>query len=142
MDNWRSLVNGSGKKSEPRVILLELFRKPAGYATWIRDEEEPSKVFLLRVGVVPGKRKRGLGTLLVGQCLEYCKETHDNLEDKDPVKEIHIAIPDIHCIPDDPDNVVGFLNNSGFYPNGDIISNAKIMYGNPIDAYIFVRKIP
>ncbi len=155
MDNWRSLVNGSGKKCEPRVVLLELFRKPVGFAMWIRDEENMSKVFLLRVGIVPMQRRRGLGTVLVNQCVRDCLLENEKLEQKllsnqafakgenqEPIREIHIAVPDIHCIPNDPDNVVGFLNNSDFRPNGDIISKAKIMYGNPVDAYIFVRSLP
>jgi GNAT superfamily N-acetyltransferase len=137
MDDWKVLVHGSGKKKEPRVVLLELMGRPAGFCMWKdaepKEGEEERIVDLLRVGITPSYRKRGLGRLIVDRCAEECN--------RDRVDKIRILVPEVHCVPDDPDNIVGFLNKVDFNPTGEIIDNYKVMYGDSVDAFVFERKL-
>ena len=137
MDDWKVLVHGSGKKKEPRVILLELMSRPAGFCMWKESEPEEGKdeqiVELLRVGILPEYRGRSLGRLLVDRCAEECNR---NRMDK-----IRLLVPEVHCVPDDPDNIVGFLNKVDFFPTGEIVEDFKVMYGDMVDAFAFERKL-
>lgn len=131
LDNWQVLVKGSGQKFEPRVVLVEVFRRPVGFAMWQQKDEDI--VVFLRLGILPQYRKKGLGRLLVTKCVEDSRLRE--------VKKVQISIPELHCIPEDPDNVVGFLNRVGFQPTGEIVENYSVMYGESVDAYVFERSL-
>src|SRR5690606_38750201 len=34
MDNWKALINGSGKMGQARVVVVEVDRTPVGFAVW------------------------------------------------------------------------------------------------------------
>lgn len=137
MEDWKVLVHGSGKKKEPRVVLLELMGKPVGFCMWQdREPEEGQKELvadLLRVGIVPGYRNRSLGRLMVDRCAEECNRNR--------LDKIRVLVPEVHCVPDDPDNIVGFLNKVDFFPTGEIVEDFKVMYGDLVDAFVFERKL-
>lgn len=148
MDDWQALVKTSGQNHQPRVVILEVDRKPVGFATWIMKED---LCHIVRLGIKktfnipPGQpghnqwypqtnyRRHGLGSKLMGQCiLEASREKK---------KKIRIYIPETHCIPDDPDNVVDFLNHNGLKPTGEIVKDFGIYYGDKIEAYVFERAV-
>ena len=139
MDQWQKLVKSSGQEDKPRVVVIEVGRKPVGFATWVMKEDY---CWIVRLGVLktfgntPGTmnyRRKGLGTRLVDQCVMEAV--------RNGKKKLRILIPEHHCIPDDPDNVVGFLNSTDFQPTGEISNDFGVYYGEMKDAYVFERKV-
>ena len=57
------------------------------------------------------------------------------------IDTVQVVAPDIHCCPGDPDDISAFLLKSGFKPTGKILPEYKEMYGEPVDGYVFERKI-
>jgi len=131
IENWQALVNGSGRSREPRVVVMELARKPVGFAMWQHINDQIVK--FLRLGILPHYRRKGLARILIDSCVQDARRQKAN--------KIQISVPELHCIPDDPDNVVGFLNKVGFNPTGEVINNYGIMYGESVDAYVFERSV-
>ena len=128
---WKELVGMSGKPTEPRVVVVEILRKPAGFAMWQEVDEDLTRI--IRLGVVPKSRFKGLGSTLIGDCINHCQ-----IQKKD---RLRIVIPDLHCQPGDPDDVSGFLSKTGFHPTGEVVSEHARMYGEWRDGYVFERNI-
>ena len=129
MKSWQELLNGSGKRGQARVVVTEVYRKPAGYAMWTFDEDHTG--ILHRVGVLPKFRRNGIGTVLVAAALKHSFENH--------VDTMRITVPDIHCCPGDVDDVSAFLNACEFNTTGEIVPEFKTMYGELVDGYVFQR---
>jgi len=130
MKSWQALINGSGKKDQARIVMTEVYRKPAGFAMWAADESGDFCT-LHRVGVLPKFRRNGLGTVLVAACVRHCFEND--------IAKVRVIVPDIHCCPGEVDDVSGFLNACDFKTTGEIISEFKTMYGDLVDGYVFER---
>jgi GNAT superfamily N-acetyltransferase len=130
-ERWKELAGESGKKKKPRVVVLEVLRKPAGYAVWNYLDEDTAKI--IRLGVKPGWRRKGLGSVLLGKIIH-----HSQIEKAD---KLQVIIPDIHCIKGDPDNVSGFLAKTNFTATGEVIEGYRYMYGEWRDGYVFERNI-
>lgn len=139
MSNWQELLNNSGKAAEPWIVVVEVYRKPVGFALWHEayeeggDEKLKDAILLLRAGVLPKYRFNGLGRKLIEKC---CIEAR-----KAGKKRVRIVIPDIHCRPGDPDDVSQFLNKTGFNTTGEIKPCHKKMYGDWVDGYVFQKEI-
>ena len=131
MARWKELVGMYGKPTEPRVVVVEIMRKPAGFAMWQVVDEDVTRI--IRLGVLPRARFKGLGTTLINDCIAQCQTQKTD--------RLRIVIPDIHCHPGDPDDVSGFLSKTGFHPTGEVISEHARMYGDWRDGYVFERNI-
>lgn len=132
MAQWQHFIQGSGKKNEPKVILVEVVKSAVGYAMWEIDTEA-NVLSLLRIGVLPPFRRKKLGSTLF---MAVIKDAQRNQLDK-----IRCVVPDIHCVPNDPDNVSGFLLANGLSATGEIVYDAFQMYGSNFDGYVFERGV-
>lgn len=130
-EKWEELTNGSGKKSQPRVVVCEVLRKPCGFAIWRSIDEETARI--VRLGVIPGFRNNGIGRLLLSKVIHHCQ-----IGQKDSLR---VIVPDIHCKLGDPDDVSGFLSKMLFHTTGEVIDNFRYMYGDYRDGYVFERNI-
>ena len=137
MEAWRKLVECSGREKEPRVVVIDVDKKAIGFATWVMKEDSFQ---IVRLGVREtfgdtevNYRRRGYGSKLVGQCVMEASR-HGK-------RKIAVNIPDIQCIPDDPDNIVEFLTKNGFEATGEVVTKFGRYYGELADAYVFERPI-
>lgn len=126
---WQKLINGSGKKDQARIVVVEVHRQPAGFAMWANDLDDTTT--LHRVGVLPKFRRHGLGLVLVAACVRHSFENH--------IPVVRVIAPHIHCCPGHEDDVSAFLAACDFKPSGEIINNFKVMYGEYVDGYVFKR---
>jgi hypothetical protein len=131
LDKWKDLANNSGKKAAPKVVVCEVLRKPCGFAVWNSEDFEVARI--IRLGVVPASRKKGLGTLLLNKVKHYSQIKQ--------IDKLQVIVPDIHCQPGDPDDVSGFLSKSLFHTTGEVIHDFRYMYGDWRDGYVFERNI-
>ncbi|MCI0564661.1 MAG: GNAT family N-acetyltransferase [Nitrososphaera sp.] len=129
MQEWQERIKGSGEKDQARIIVVELYREPAGFAMWNINDEHVG--FLCRLGVLPKYRRQKVGTLLMASCLKHCQENHCD--------KVKLVVPSIHCQPGDPDDVSAFLTACGFKTTKEILYNYCVMYGDQIDGYVFER---
>ena len=130
--DWQDLVQKSGHVGEPRLIMLEILDRPVGFCMWNIDHEARI-TNILRMAVLEKNRRFGLGRLLLTAC--------DRSSLKAGVEKLRITVPDIHCRPGDPDDVSEFLLKTGFLTTGDIQPAFKQMYGDPVDGYVFERRV-
>lgn len=130
MADWQKLVKTSGQDKEPRVVVIEVSKKAVGFATWEMKEKVCQ---IVRIGVLQRYRLKGYGRKLVEQCVMEAVRSRK--------KKLRISIPEIRCVPDDDDNIVGFLNATGFKPTGEVVENFGVYYGDMVDAYIFEREV-
>lgn len=137
MPEWQDLLNTSGQENCARVVVVEAYRKPIGFAVWKMLPPESGVdqqiCFLYRLGVRPGSRGHGLGSLLLKTCQEHAIRMQADL--------IRATVPDFKCRPDDPDNVSGFLLHHDFQATGHILPEYKFMYGKWTDGYIFEKRL-
>ena len=132
LEEWQKRINGSGKKDEARIVVCEVSKIAVGFAMWSIDFEQKFS-HLLRLGVLPDFRGRGIGRVLVHKCAQH---SHENQCEK-----IKIVVPHVNCCPGDPDDVSTFLGKVEFHATGEIIHNWRVMYGDDIDGYIFERSL-
>jgi GNAT superfamily N-acetyltransferase len=130
MEQWQMLVQDSGQDGKARVIIVELeagFNSQAlGYAVWQRFEGD---FLLLRLGVVKQHRRRGIGQLLFDTVLKDARKRN--------IPKIKVTIPEIYCLPGDPDDVSAFLSSMGFRATGEILTNWKFMFGKTYDGILW-----
>lgn len=131
LDKWKDLANNAGKKAVPKVVVCEVLRKPCGFAVWNNVDEDVARI--IRLGVVPGFRKNNIGTLLLNKVKHHCQIAK--------IDKLRVIVPDIHCLPGDPDDVSGFLSKSMFHTTGEVIHDFRFMYGDWRDGYVFERDI-
>ena len=132
MAEWQHFIQGSGKKNEPKVMILEVLKKAVGFAMWEANIQE-SHINVFRVGVLPLLRRRKLGTALISTIVKDAKINH--------MDKIKCIVPDIHCTPNDPDDVSEFLLHNGFSATGEIVYGIFGMYGSNVDGYTFEKGI-
>lgn len=128
MEQWHKLIEASGKKGEARCVLASY---PSSYASkaiafgvWQYNEED---IMILRLGVLNAFRREGVGSYLVDEIRKDAV--------RKGAKRLTITVPACHTLPDDPDNVVGFLTACGFRTTGLIYSDWKFMFGRQEDGY-------
>lgn len=131
LETWKELAGQSGKPTEPKVVVVEVARRPVGFALWQEVDEDVARI--IRLGILPKSRFCGLGTLLIKRII-----AHSQTEKKD---RLRIVIPDLHCQPGDPDDVSGFLSKVGFHTTGEVIQDHSRMYGDWREGYVFERNI-
>ena len=131
LERWKELSRLAGKPTEPKVVVVEVVRKPMAFAMWQEVDSDVTKI--LRLGVLPKARRHGIGRLLIKKII-----VHSQAEKKD---RLRIVLPDIHCLPGDPDDVSGFISKVGFNTTGEVITEHCYMYGEWRDGYVFERNI-
>ena len=135
MDQWKTLVESSGKSGEARCVLVEYqsaigSNKPIGFGVWKFHEGD---YLILRVGTVKPYRRKGIGKLIVDTILKDAN--------KKGIKVVKITAPDLQCRPGDPDDVSAFLIACGFKANGKILTDWKFMFGKYRDGYEFEMRL-
>ena len=135
MEQWKTLVESSGKAGEARCVLVEYqsaigSNKPIGFGVW---QYHDGDFLILRIGTVKQYRRRGIGHLIMDAIVKDAS--------KKGIKTIKITVPDIHCQPGDPDDVSAYLVKMGFKTTGLIYSDWKFMFGQYRDGYEFALKL-
>lgn len=127
---WQELLKASKNDEQARVIMAEYeldvvsphgYRtrsNPAGFAVWQKHDGD---YLLLRLGVVPEFKRRGVGSLLFSTIVTDAR--------KKGIDTIWATIPDCHALPGDPDDASAWLLKMGFRATGKIIEEYKFMYG-------------
>ena len=135
MEQWKTLVESSGKAGEARCVLVEYqsaigSNKPIGFGVWQLLDGD---FHILRLGTVKPYRRRGIGHLIVDTIVKDAK--------KKDIKIIKITVPELHCQPGDPDDVSAFLAKMGFKATGRIYTDWKFMFGQYRDGYEFELRL-
>lgn len=93
---------------------------------------EPSKHNLRvhRLGVIRQYRGHGAAKMLLTKAEELRRATKS--------KALEVIVPEIHCLPGDPDDISLFLKFQGFKATG-IKLDFFTMYGRKYDGFIFER---
>jgi len=138
MDDWKELLNNSGKENKSRVVIVEGHRKSLGFGVWKMLPPEvgvnEQVCALHRLGVKPGKyRGKGLGKLLIKTCEAHAIRMQADL--------IRYVAPDFKCNKDDEDDISGFLSLVEFYATGVIVPSYKFMYGRWVDGFVFEKQL-
>lgn len=134
LQEWQERLKGSGKDDEARIVICEVYQTVAGFAMWSVDKDHDGS-HLIRLGVIPRFRMNGLGRLLVQACVRDTR--------KHGCEFIRTVVPHIHCYPGDEDDVSVFLSRCDFFPatHNGVLHDYREMYGQPVDGYVFERKI-
>lgn len=163
-DNWKQLINGSGKMGQARVVVIEVDRVPVGFAVWNTEEltrggRAYDYCYIIRLGVIPKHGSnpdywnRGSGDIphgsYKGEPLDYRRQGLGTLLYQAVVSDakkrgavgIRTTIPDIHCQPGDPDDSSVFANKVGLKATGEIKKEYMTMYGRAVDGYVFEAKV-
>jgi GNAT superfamily N-acetyltransferase len=130
LETWKELLHQSGVSNHAKVIVLEVMRKPYGFAVWNYEE---NVCHLIKLGVLPAARRQGLGNLLLAKCEGEASWAKKN--------QIITWVPDLHCKPGDPDDVSTFLHKTGFMATGKTGKMSYRMYGEYRDHYQFYKGI-
>lgn len=133
LQGWQEFMKGVD--STNRIVLLEVGKEAVGFAAYELVEQVggESYVNITRLGVQPRDRRKGYGTILLNNI--------ENSARRMKADGLCILVPELHCTPGDPDDVLGFLTNAGFKASGAIEYNCKRMYGEWVDGYYFIRRI-
>jgi GNAT superfamily N-acetyltransferase len=94
--------------------------------------EQADTLLIMRLCVRPNFRHHGVGTALVDKMVGLAQDLH--------VTTLSITIPEIHCLPGDPDDVSLWLKWKGFRAT-KVLRDIYYMYGDKIDGFRFERKI-
>jgi ribosomal protein S18 acetylase RimI-like enzyme len=94
--------------------------------------EQIETLMILRLCVRPNYRHHGVGTKLMDKMASLARDLH--------VSTMSIIIPEIHCLPGDPDDVSLWLKWRGFRAT-KILKDGFYMYGDKIDGFKFERKV-
>lgn len=130
---WQQAINDNGKNGKARIVLLEVDKKPAGFAMWQIGLDNIVRV--QRFGILPKYRNKGLGFALMSYMRVFC-EGHISRPEK-----MQVVVPHIYCVPGDPENVAPFLTKCGFHATGEILPEVGVMYGNPVEGYVFESEL-
>lgn len=122
-DQWKHVFSNSGCLA----YVANFSRAKVGFAIL---EPRGTNMRIHRLGVTPKFRGMGVGSALMDKAEELRRATMS--------KKLEIEIPEIHCIPNDPDNVSLWLKFNGFEA-GQVREGAFPMYGEMYDGYIFER---
>ena len=94
--------------------------------------EQADSLMILRLCVRPNFRHNGVGSALMAKMVSLAEDLH--------VNTLSITIPEIHCLPGDPDDVSLWLKWKEFRAT-KILKDIYYMYGDTIDGFKFERKI-
>jgi GNAT superfamily N-acetyltransferase len=104
--------------------------EPVGFAVW---QDHPHAVEIHRLAVKPADQGEGTGTSLMDYVCGYAKDCFFN--------RVVVVVPEINCLPGDPDDVSGWLAMQGFKAEPPILKDHVCRYGTLIDCYTFVRAL-
>ena len=99
---------------------------------FIITEQEKTELRILRLKISPAFRSYGLEEELVAKAESLARDLHANKLSK--------VIPELHCIPGDPDDESYLWTGMGFKAT-KIIPDAFVMYGDLVDGFKFERGI-
>jgi hypothetical protein len=99
---------------------------------FILTEQHENVLRILRLKVHPDFTCSLAYESLVSKAESLARDLH--------VKRLTIVIPEIHCMPGDPDDQSVDLNAIGFMAKG-IVKDAFVMYGDTIDGFRFERDV-
>jgi len=117
--------------TDPAQWCLALLKgRPSGFAIWRMADDE---VNLLRLGVRPVSRRRGVGTELLWHVVKYGR-THG-------AKRVSMIVPEINCFPGHPDDVSDWLSKRRFRAEPPIVKEYAFMYGQWVDGFRFVKEL-
>lgn len=133
LTKWQETINDNGKNNAGRLVLMEVNKKPGGFALWQIGLDQIARI--LRFGVLPKYRNKGYGTVLMNYVKVFC-QGHVSQPDK-----IQIIVPHLSCIPGDPENVFHFLNKCGFRATGQVEKDYAYMYGELVEGYYFESEL-
>jgi GNAT superfamily N-acetyltransferase len=104
--------------------------EPIGFATW---QDHPHAVEIHRLAVKPTMRGEGGGTALVEYICNYAGDRFFN--------RVVTVVPEINCLPGDPDDISGWLLMQGFKAEPPILKDHIYRYGDLVDCYTFARDL-
>jgi GNAT superfamily N-acetyltransferase len=126
VEEWQATAGDDPAK----WCLAFLKNKPTGFAIW-RDTDD--EVDLLRIGVRPDSRRRGVGTELLSHVVKYA-EMHG-------MSRVALTVPEINCFPGHPDDVSEWLLHRKFRAAPPIVKAHAYRYGQWVDGFRFVRTL-
>jgi len=127
--NWANVFNNP----QSVIYVASIALKQVGFCV-LHQPEQGQELQILRMGVHEQFRGLGVGRRLL---MEGYKLAHDLL-----CKKMTIIVPDIHCMPGDPDDVSVILNKQGFFAGPPIYADHFLMYGGKVDGYKFTKELP
>ncbi|KPK52836.1 MAG: hypothetical protein AMS22_08425 [Thiotrichales bacterium SG8_50] len=126
LDEW--MVVGSDETYHWCVAVLKA--EPIGYAVW---QDHPRAVELHRLAVKPSERNRGAGTSLMQYICDYARRNY--------YPRVEVTVPEINCLPGDPDDVSAWLLKQGFKAELPILREHVRRYGRLVDCFVFARSM-
>lgn len=125
-EKWSEMVG----ENPGKWCLATIAGKAVGFAIW---RMEPDEAVLLRLGVRPDNRKKGVGAALLERVVKYARSSG--------AKRVSLLVPEIHCFPGHPDDVSQWLLNRKFRSGGSIVREHAFMYGQWVDGFRFVLPV-
>jgi len=135
LPKWQEYIKEVSKGN--RIVVMEQNRTPVGFAAWEIIEDlnaGTSYANITRLGIHPEYRRMGHGKQLL---------THIEVSAaRAKADGVSVVIPEIHCSPGDPDDISEFLALCGYFASGAIVYNFRRMYGQMVDGFYFVKRLP
>lgn len=130
-DLWAYLLTPATKG----VYLAHIGHTPVGYAVCADIEILETKQKHVRIqlfGSLARFRGNGVGKALLEKVEDLARNLH--------IKWVSAVIPEIHCLPDDPDDVSLWLRFQGFRAKR-IVKDGFVMYGDKHDGFVFEKEV-
>ena len=99
---------------------------------FIITEQRENVLRILRLKVHPDYTCSLAAEALIEKAESLARDLH--------VKRLTMVVPEIHCMPGDPDDESIDLNSIGFVAKS-IVKDAFVMYGDTIDGFRFEREV-
>jgi GNAT superfamily N-acetyltransferase len=113
--------------------------EPVGFAAWQNMQYEHRHPGLIptvsieRLAVKPSDRREGIGTALIEYVCKYAEDQFFN--------RVVTVVPEINCLPGDPDDISAWLLAQGFRAELPILKDHVCHYGKLVDCYTFARSL-
>lgn len=113
--------------------------EPVGFAVWRDIQFEVPRlkftptISIERLAVKPFDRGEGIGTALLSYIYEYAEDHFFN--------RVVTVVPEINCLPGDPDDISAWLLLQGFKAERPILRNCAYRYGEFVDCYLFAKSL-
>ena len=114
------------------VYLVNYSRKAVAYAVVEPSPCNEKNLRLQRCGVLRDFRGFGVAKFILRDVSQTAKDML--------MTRVEVLIPEVHCLPGDPDDVSLWLKFQGFRA-ASIIKNCFDMYGEDYDGFLFERSV-
>ena len=109
-------------------LCVALYRaEPVGFVVYRINEGD---VDILRLGVKPSQRGKGIGGALLDSVLSYARAER--------CLRMTMTVAEIYCLPGHPDDVSQWLSQYGFRTVLPVAKDYAFMYGDWVDGFCFV----